>query len=234
MKIVLCIAAMLSSATLLQAASRVFTSTDGKTITAELTSANGLQATLKLADGRETVVPLNRLCQADQLYIADWLKKNPQEIRYNFSVDADKEKMDSKTTGSRSIMTTSTSKWLYHVKVTNRASQPVDGLKMRFQIHYVDEEGKAKSTEYKFGVKDIPTLKPGESTMVDTDPVELITTQMQDGWMHGDGARARQADTIKGIAVTLEHDGKSVFEFATTGVKKVSQSEGTDPKKRTP
>jgi hypothetical protein len=218
------IAAILCGMSALHAAPRSFTSTDGKTIEADLVGATGLQATLKLTDGRETVVPLNRLSQSDQDFVAQWLAQHPQAIRYSFVVDATKDKLESKTKGSNLSITTSTAtKWLYHVKITNRASQPVAGVTMRYQIHYIDVEGTGKSTEYTFGSKDVPMLKPGESTTIDTDPVELIKTELQGGYMYANGARSRQADTIKGLAVTLEHNGSSVFEFATGGVKKVSE-----------
>jgi hypothetical protein len=208
----------------LQAAPRSFTSTEGKTIEAELVSATGLQATIKLTDGRETVVPLNRLSQADQDFVGQWLAQHPQAVRYNFVVDASKDKVDSKTKGSNLSITTATAtKWLYHVKITNRASEPVNGVIMRYQIHYIDVEGKSKNTEYAFGAKELPMLKPGESTMIDTDPVQLIKTELQGGYVYSDGSRSRQADTIKGLAVTLQYNGSSVFEFATSGVKKVSE-----------
>jgi uncharacterized protein affecting Mg2+/Co2+ transport len=225
MKNLACLTLFLLGTASLQSAPRVFTSTDGKSITADLVGANGLQATLKLADGRETVVSMNRLSQVDQEFITAWVKQNPQTIRYNFSVEAAKEKVDSKVAGSRfSIESSTVAKWLYHVKVTNRASQPMEGVKMRYQIHYTDVDGKVKNTEYKFGVKDLPPLKPGESINVDTDPVDLVSIKLEGGYMYSDGSRPRQTDTIKGLAVTLEHNGKSVFEFTTTGVKKVSES----------
>lgn len=231
MKRFTCTAAILLTMTALKAAPRNFTSVDGKTVNAELVGANGLQATLKLPDGRETVVPLNRLSAADQAFIAAWAGQNPQAIRYNFVVDTTKEKVGTKEgrAGVGSSKTTTT--WLYHVKVTNRASQPVEGLKVRYQIHYSDAEGKAKSSEFKSGAKDLPALKPGESASVDTETVDLISTRLDSGYVYRDGDPARQTDTLKGIAVTIEHNGKSVHEFVSaTSVKKVPESAATKPK----
>jgi hypothetical protein len=209
----------------LNVTARTFTSTDGKTIDAEVVSADGLQATLKLADGRQAVVPFNRLIEADQVFLAAWIKDHPQAIRYSFSVDATKAKLETKaaSTGDSLVKGTAT-KWLYHVKITNRASQPIEGLKMRYQIHYVDVDGTSKSAEFKSGAKEVETLKPGGTTTVDTDPVELLTTQLDGDFVYGNGARSKQTDTIKGVAVTLEHNGKAVHEFTTGGVKKVQDS----------
>jgi hypothetical protein len=228
MKRIICTAALVLSVGSLEAAPRIFTSTDGKTIQAEVIAADGLQATLKLADGRQTAVPLNRLSQADQQYLADWVKANPQAIRYSFTVDATKDKLESKTaaTGSSIVKGTATS-WLYHVKITNRASQAITGLKMRYQIHYTDVEGTTKSSEFKSGVKDVPDLKPGGSTTVDTDPVELVKTELNGSFYYADGAKSRQSDTIKGIAVRLEHNGKPVYDFGTANVKMVAESEAS-------
>jgi hypothetical protein len=225
MKLLSCIVATLGGMATLNLTARTFTSADGKTIEAEVVSADGLQATLKLSDGRQAVVPFNRLSEADQAFLAGWIKEHPQAIRYSFTVDATKDKLESKTasTGDSLVKGTAT-KWLYHVKITNRASQPIEGLKMRYQIHYVDVDGNSKSVEFKSGAKDVDTLKPGGSTSVDTDPVELLTTQLDGGFVYGNGARSKQADTIKGLAVTLEHNGKAVHEFTTGGVKKVEDS----------
>ncbi len=225
MKRLSCITVLVCGLTALDATARTFTSTDGKTIDAEVLGADGLQATLKLADGRQTVVPLNRLCQADQDFVLNWLKQNPQAIRYSFVVDAAKEKVDSKESRRGVGVSMTTTKWLYHLKITNRASQPVEGLKVSYQIHYTDMDGKAKSTEFKSGTKELPALKAGESTSVDTDAVELVTTKLDSGYAWGNGAPARQTDTLKGIAVTIEHNGKSVHEFTSgTSVKKIAQS----------
>lgn len=217
-------AVILLATTSLEAAPRSFTSVDGKTVSAELVSADGLQATLKLADGRETVVPLNRLSAADQAFIVSWMSSSPQAIRYNFLVDATKEKVNSTETSDVDT-TTTTTQWLYHVKVTNRASQPVEGLKVAYQIHYSDADGKAKSAEVQHGAKQLPALKPGESASVDTEAVRLISTRLNSGYIYRDGGPARQTDTLKGIAVTIMHNGKSVHEFTSgTSVKKVPVS----------
>lgn len=217
-------AAILLALTSLEAVPRNFTSVDGKTVSAELVSADGLQATLKLASGQETVVPLNRLSPADQAFIASWVSSNPQAIRYNFMVDATKEKVNSTEASGRGV-TTTTTHWLYHVKVTNRASQPIEGLKVVYQIHYSDVDGKAKSTEVQHGAKDLPPLKPGESASVDTESVKLLSTRLDSGYVWKDRAPARQTDTLKGIAVTITHNGKSVHEYTSgTSVKKVPVS----------
>jgi hypothetical protein len=225
MKRLYCIVAFVSGMTVINAAARTFTSSDGKSIEAEVVNADGLQATLKLPDGRQVAVSWNRLSQADQEFLANWIKEHPQAIRYSFTVDATKDKVESKAaaTGDSLVKGTAT-KWLYHVKITNRASQTIEGLKMRYQIHYVDVDGASKSVEFKSGVKEVDGLKPGSSASVDTDPVELLTTQLDGSYIYGNGAKSKQADTIKGIAVTLEHNGKNVHEFTTGSVKKVPES----------
>ncbi|MFZ4763699.1 MAG: hypothetical protein ACOYMN_01995 [Roseimicrobium sp.] len=51
-----------------------------------------------------------------------------------------------------------------------------------------------------------------------------MTTKLDGGWVYSNGARPRQSDTLKGIAITLEHNGKSVHEYTAGGVKKVIES----------
>lgn len=222
MKLYLATAAVLLAWAPLQAASRTFTSIDGRTVDAEITSASNVQVTLKLADGRETVVPLNRLSPADQEYIATWITQNPQAIRYSFVVDVTKDKVSSAESKEEGLTTTRT-KWLYHVKVTNRAPQAIEGLKLSYQIHYSDEEGKAKSTEVRPGSVNLGPVAQGGTITADTEPVELITTRLDSGYYWKNGAPSKQSDTLKGIAVTIEHQGKIVHEFVSgTSVKKVA------------
>ena len=56
--------ASIAIAARLMAEQRVFTSNDGKAITAELVSATKDQATLKLENGQETVLPITRFGDA--------------------------------------------------------------------------------------------------------------------------------------------------------------------------
>lgn len=233
MKFYFITAAALLTLTPVYAATRTFTSTDGRTVVAEITSATSAQATLKLADGRETVVPLNRLSPADQEYVATWIKQNPQAIRYSFAVDVTKDKVSSNESRPRRGITQTSTKWLYHIKVSNRGAQDLEGLKASYQIHYSDEEGKAKVTEVKSGTVNVPKLDQGTSTSVDTEPVELITTELDSGYYWENGAPSKQKDTIKGIAVTIEHHGKSVYEYSSsTSVKKVAVR--PEPEKKGP
>lgn len=57
------------------AAPREFKSTDGKTITAEVAAVKGDQVVLSM-NGREFTVPVARLSQPDQDFIAEWKKKD--------------------------------------------------------------------------------------------------------------------------------------------------------------
>ncbi|MCW1886564.1 hypothetical protein OKA04_17635 [Luteolibacter flavescens] len=63
---------------------RTFTSSDGKTLEADLVSATDKQATLKrTSDGKEFVLPLDRLSEDDRKYVAGWLAKEAEKVAAN-------------------------------------------------------------------------------------------------------------------------------------------------------
>jgi hypothetical protein len=63
-----------------QEAPRTWTSTEGTPLQATLVEADATTARLKLANGALSTVPWSRLSQADQEYLAAWLKKQPLKI----------------------------------------------------------------------------------------------------------------------------------------------------------
>ena len=57
---------------------RIWTSTDGKFVEAQLVSADDTTATLRLAAGKTVVLSLESLSAVDTVYVKEWLKKNPK------------------------------------------------------------------------------------------------------------------------------------------------------------
>jgi len=216
------------AASLLHGEQRLFTSGDGKTLVAEIVSATPDLVTLKLESGTTTVVPLARLAEQDRAHIAEWRKANPTAIRYNFLVDWEDERVD----GDKFKMRGSTvqdlkQKWVCHFKVTNRSSMAVDNLEVRYQIHYLSVDGKSKILEQTFGTKQLPLIRTNETLIVDSDPVTLEVTQLMPGWTWADGAKNKEKDDIKGVVVTLVHNGKDVFEFVSRGITKAAEKTAT-------
>jgi hypothetical protein len=52
---------------------------------------------------------------------------------------------------------------------------------------------------------------------------------LEGGFYYTDGSRARQKETLNGMVIHINHDGKKVFSWASSGVPKGAESvaEGT-------
>ncbi|MGI8602550.1 MAG: hypothetical protein ACR2OZ_06075 [Verrucomicrobiales bacterium] len=63
-----------------QEAARVWTSTDGKNVSATLVGADVGNVKLKLPNGSIATLPVARLSEADQQHVAEWIKKQPLKV----------------------------------------------------------------------------------------------------------------------------------------------------------
>ncbi len=72
-----------------QEAERAWTSADGKPLVAQLVDFDGVTVRLKLKNGASASVPLARLSEADQTYLAEWRKKQPIKVVMPDSVSVD-------------------------------------------------------------------------------------------------------------------------------------------------
>jgi len=89
----LALSLILLSASPSLAAPREFKSTDGKTITAEVAAVHGDQVVLSM-NGREFTVPVVRLSQSDQEFIAEWKKKDLENHVPKMRVEVNSGKSD--------------------------------------------------------------------------------------------------------------------------------------------
>ena len=221
----------------LSAEPRPFTSTEGKTIQAEIVSADASSVSLKLANGQVTSLPLYRLAKDDQQYVADWIKQNPSSVSYNFETSWTKEKTSTKSgktdaTGSGGklrvnvdpLVKFTTVTYVAHLKVTNRSRSPLQDVEAHIQVYYRDQEGKTTTIEHADSVKKIPAMKAGETLIVDSDGLGLQIKELDPRYHYTNGATNKQADSIQGVALTLMHAGKQVYEFVSPGVLKAPET----------
>ena len=214
-----------------RAESRVFTSTDGKTLNGEISAATADSLTLKLSSGSQLVVPLQRLGPDDQVFVKNWLKAHPPTINYSFDVTWSKEKTGSSTTGIDHTKNVS-NKYVTHIKITNKSGQAIENLDLHYQIYYNDVQGTATILQHRDGKHTIPLIKSGETLTVDTAPISLDSKQLAAGYHYTTGAPSRQIDTLKGIAAIFYHNGKHVFEYVTQGIKKAPEELGETSRSR--
>lgn len=208
---------------------RTFTSTDGRTLEAELVRADVSNAVVKLQDGRETSVALSRLSQPDQDYVSDWIKSHPMEVHYSFAVEWSRDKLKSNHKKVGHINVTE-NQYIFHFKVTNRASVPLDKVDVHMQVYYKTQDQKYDVGQHADSKRTIPEIKAGQTVNIDSDPLTLDVTDLQGGWHYRDGSNSHNQDNVKGVAVTVYHNGKQVFEYVTNGIKKAGESDSPSSK----
>lgn len=198
---------------------RTFTSPDGRTLQAEITAATPDRVSLKTAAGQPLVVPIDKFIPADQAHIAEWRKANPAQIKYRFVADYTKSKAGSSKMKSNNE-TITTEQWECNMKITNQSGQTLEGVTVDYVIYFDNLERGNKVTRSKAGKADIGTMKSLQQIVVKTTPVELHSVQLEGGYYYTDGTRARQKETLNGMIIHVNHDGKKVFTWTSSGVPK--------------
>ncbi len=209
------------------AESRTFTSADGRTVEAEIVAATAGNVTLKLATGQNVVSPLDRFSAADRQFIAAWLKQNPAKINYSFQVSYTKDKTGSSKQKTGSVSVTAES-WLCRIKLANRSGQDLENVEVNYSIFYEQMDEGRPVLRSSRGKITLPKIRANEEQTLQTDEVKLSSTQLEGGFYYVDGARARQKDSLAGMAVSIQHSGKTVFTWASKGMEgKAGTATGT-------
>lgn len=218
---------MLQSFTL-HAEVRTFTSPDGRTLQAEIVAATPDRVSLKTATGQPLIVPIDKFIPADQQFINDWRKANPEQIKYRFVADYTKSKASS-SKRKENNETITTERWECNMKLTNQSGQTLDGVTVDYTIYFDNIEQGNKVTRSKKGTAKIGAMKNLQQMVVKTEAIELHNVQLEGGFYYTDGSRARQKETLNGMVIHINHGGKKVFTWASSGVPKGAESiaEGT-------
>ena len=221
-------ALILTSLTAAFAEIRTFTSPNGRTLQAEITAATPDRVSLKTPAGQPLVVPIDKFVPADQAYIAEWRKANPMQIKYRFLADYTKSKAGSSKMRSNNE-TITTEQWECNMKITNQSGQTLEGVTVDYVIYFDNLEQGNKVTRSKAGKVDIGTMKSLQQMVVKTASVDLHSVQLEGGYYYADGSRSRQKETLNGIIIHVNHEGKKVFTWASSGVPKGAETtaEGT-------
>lgn len=159
---------------------RVFTSRDGREITAEVAGVSGAEVDL-VVNGRNYTVPLDSLSASDQEYVREWAKANKT---YAFVYLADEVQDLSKRSVTRDKMSkTELASWNYAVRITNRTRENLENLIVKYNVvirQTTDHDGaKNESSETQSGSVVIPTLKPGHPFSFATIATELSSKEWE-------------------------------------------------------
>lgn len=204
---------------LLANAPHVFTSPDGRTLEAEIVSATPDRVSLKTIAGVPLVAPINKFSPADQEFIAQWRKDHPVAIKYKFATNYTKSKVSSTKRKERNTEIT-TEIWECNMKIVNESGQTLEGVSADYVIYYDVMDRGNKISQSKVGKADLGTMKAQQQMVVKTDTVTLSTTQLEGGYYYDDGTKTRQKDSVSAMQISIKHDGKTVFSWASSGVPK--------------
>ena len=209
------------------AESRTFTSADGRTAEAEIVAATAENVTLKLAGGQTVVSALDRFSVADRQFIAAWSKQHPAKINYSFQVSYTKDKMGSRKQKT-DLVTVTMENWLCRIKLANRSGQDLDNVEVHYTVFSEQMDEGRPVLRSSRGKVTLPNIRANEELTLQTDEVQLASTQLDGGFYYVDGARSRQKDSLAGLAVSIRHAGKTVFEWASKGMEgKAGTATGT-------
>lgn len=175
--------------------------------------------TLKTAAGQTIVAPVDKFITADQQHIAEWRKANPAKINYRFTADYTKSRIDSsKTKQGSETFTTET--WECNIKLANQTPQTLEGVTVDYIIYYDNIEQGNKVTRNLMGKAEVGTMKSLQQVVLKTQPVKLQGVELEGGFYYTNGARSRQKESVTGMTVNVNHDGKKVFSWSGGNVPK--------------
>ncbi len=223
-------ASLLMTASFLFSEPRTFTNTAGKEVVAEMARATETTVTLKMGNGKEITANISMFSKDDQTFIAEWRKKNPSRINYQFDISFSKKRLG-KTKRRGNSVTITDEEWSYKVKIKNlskegRTNALVKGLKVTYKVYRTrgadaamnvstntsgstTAEGKYLIVTETKDLADIPYLK---ETEFETSPVILSKSELDPGFYYPDGGKDNRKDELAGIWIKLYHADVQVGE----------------------
>jgi hypothetical protein len=155
---------------------RTFTSTDGRTVVAELVRVEGETATLKLGNGKLANVTLDSLSEADREFAAAWQEEEKSRLPLSAlrTTIERAEKVDN-LRGERAPdgmrewkrkLTNTT----YTVHLANGTTGPIDGVELRYTTYQILNErgGRSQLVEIDQRTVDVGTVAAKETYQHET------------------------------------------------------------------
>jgi hypothetical protein len=219
LSILSCLSLLIATPCIYAEGTHVFTSPDGRKLEAEIVSASPDRVSLKTSAGAQIVAMIDKFSPADQEFIAQWRKDHPVTIKYKFAADYAKSKVSSTKRKERNTEIT-TEMWECNMKITNESGQTLEGVTADYVIFYDQMDKGNKISQSKTGKAELGVMKAQQQLVVKTESVALLTTLLDGGFYYDDGTKTRQKDSISGMIININHDGKKVFSWSSSGVPK--------------
>ncbi len=147
---------MAGVAALFPAHGRTFTDSKGRSIEAELVARSGANKIVIQRAGKEFTVPIAMFSADDQIFISEWITKNPNAVRMdvklNYFVDLKKGKVSSELADKYNRdERLKTMPQVYDFSIRNVGSHNLTDLRVVYQVlieDYVDTNGNYRSMSY--------------------------------------------------------------------------------------
>jgi hypothetical protein len=197
---------------------RAFTNDNGDVINAELVSQSKGKVTLRRQDGKQFTVDPSVFCDNDQDYISKWLKKNPEEVRYNLVITCNKKKVEgnSQNLGYKRVKN---DLWSYIISVKNNSVDTVSGLTIQYRMFFTNNADGYYSSYSSDGsaYKMIEGSVKMDTELKFSQVLDVTTTPVQIDLVDYSYSRSRYRDELKGCLIQIvDSNNKSVMEWASS------------------
>ena len=199
---------------------RVFTSTDGRTVEAEIKSydVSSNIVELKRNNGKLFKVNANIFLKNDQLFIKDFAKIESFMDEKLFYLEFS-EKILKETKQENTVYSASGEVIAYEVLLKNRSKHSFEDIDISYKIFYEDEEfnqntrKKETRVESKRGNYSIQNLLSKTEKVFDTSEVVLIKTEFNSDYYLVGGGNPDTRDSLIGIwvKVSIKDKDKNIY-----------------------
>ncbi len=134
---------------------------------------------------------------------------------YSFDFKTEKKKVEGKRSTSIDMQKMD-EKWAYNVEIDNHSFKDISGVEIKYVVFYkvVQAGSKVEKDKRLSGSATAAVLKNNAQFTFQTDPIELIKTQLIGGFYWGNGAKTRSRDALTGIWVRIFQNGTMIGEYA--------------------
>jgi hypothetical protein len=216
---------LLAGASRLSAEKMTLTDKQGRALTADVLAVEKDAGKVKIQrdDGQIFILPLDNLIKPDQdklvalaetLAAAEAAKPlKPDALKLELS--RGNFKTTKKTEGVTNIIEEN---WGYALTITNRTPKPIDGLRTEYRLFAtVDNPGEApdKMTLKKKAYNTtVPMISALDKTIVRTETIIAIKTQLHPGWVYRNSRRTESGERLYGIWLRVFRGDQLVQEIA--------------------
>ena len=217
---------------------RVWTSTDGRRISATYVKSTVQGTVLKLDSGTEVTVRHGTLSKADQEYILERVKETPAAVladlnrsaakalgekvpdHYAFTVKWTKEKVTEAPFNRVEGFIGKTTTWMSKIKVTNHLAQELKDVTLLYSVQIKRDGSTVNLYSFEGDTIKIPTLAQNVVEDLNGKTFQTLDGKVQPGYITTTPGRGNKSDTVIGASIKLMHLGKVVYEWKSSpGVK---------------